>query len=156
MIGAVIIVVGLYSVLWGKYNEEKEEKQKMKLQEIPEAIKDNTNTQVNGNIQLITGNTEEKTGAADKCPSVAIDLPLSNPPTKATQKVWHEEQLALLLYFFWNFCTCFTLFVLDVGFKMDWFWFDYVSDVCKYYLIMQLREFKNLFATWTGKLISSK
>ncbi|KAI3445183.1 hypothetical protein Pfo_001848 [Paulownia fortunei] len=86
VIGAAIIVLGLYSVLWGKYKEEKEEKQKRKLQEIPEAIKDNSNTQVNGNIQLMTGNTEAK-AEADKCPSVVIDLPLSNPPTKATQQV---------------------------------------------------------------------
>ncbi|KAL8542116.1 hypothetical protein ACS0TY_003102 [Phlomoides rotata] len=54
IIGAVIIVIGLYSVLWGKYREEKEDEMKRKLEQVPaEAIKDNTNTQINGNIQVI-------------------------------------------------------------------------------------------------------
>ncbi|KAL2234354.1 UNVERIFIED_CONTAM: WAT1-related protein [Sesamum indicum] len=73
VIGSVIIVVGLYSVLWGKYREEKEEKIKRQLQEIPEAIKDSNITQVTvENIE------------AEKCTSIAIHMPLSNPPTKAT------------------------------------------------------------------------
>lgn len=87
--GAVVIVIGLYSVLWGKYKEEEEERMKMKLQErTSEAINDNYNTQVNGNIHLITenneanGNSEMPKDEADKCPSVAINLPLS---TKSTQ-----------------------------------------------------------------------
>ncbi|KAL0464236.1 UNVERIFIED_CONTAM: WAT1-related protein [Sesamum latifolium] len=84
VIGSVIIVAGLYSVLWGKYKEEKEEKRKRKLQEIPEAIKDCNITQVNGNIQLTVETTEVLKLEAEKCPSIAIDLPLSNPPMKAT------------------------------------------------------------------------
>ncbi|KAG6490600.1 hypothetical protein ZIOFF_051907 [Zingiber officinale] len=39
LIGAVLIVVGLYSVLWGKYKEDKEKKKKMEAMEIPVAIK---------------------------------------------------------------------------------------------------------------------
>ncbi|KAH6814840.1 nodulin MtN21 /EamA-like transporter family protein [Perilla frutescens var. frutescens] len=41
VIGSVIIVIGLYSVLWGKYKEEREEK--TKLEELPEAVKDDIN-----------------------------------------------------------------------------------------------------------------
>ncbi|KAL8546984.1 hypothetical protein ACS0TY_006633 [Phlomoides rotata] len=84
VIGSAIIVVGLYSVLWGKYKEEKENKQKlMMIEEIPEAIKDN-NGHVNCSIQVI-GNNEEKVEAV-KCPSVAIDVPVFCPPNKATQQ----------------------------------------------------------------------
>ncbi|KAL0380075.1 UNVERIFIED_CONTAM: WAT1-related protein [Sesamum angustifolium] len=84
VIGSAIIVVGLYSVLWGKYKEEKEEKRKRQMEEIPEAIKDSNITQVNGSVQLTMETTETLKLEAEKCPSIAIDLPLSNPPTKAT------------------------------------------------------------------------
>lgn len=82
VIGSGIIVVGLYSVLWGKYKEEKE-----KIEEIPEAIKDNNNNNngghVNCSIQVI-GKNEEKVDAA-----VAIEMPavLISTPNKATQQV---------------------------------------------------------------------
>lgn len=86
VIGSVIIVVGLYSVLWGKYKEGQEEKEKI-IEEIPEAIKENNNNnnnngQLNGNYvhQIMAGNVEEKA-------EVAIDLPIFNPPIKATQQV---------------------------------------------------------------------
>lgn len=41
VIGAVLIVIGLYSVLWGKYKEFKE----LEAEEIPEPIKDYTQTE---------------------------------------------------------------------------------------------------------------
>ena len=69
MIGSAIIVVGLYSVLWGKYKEDQENKL---LEEIPEVIKANNNNNGIGNVK------EEKTAA------VAIDLPIFTPPTKPT------------------------------------------------------------------------
>ncbi|KAL0397376.1 UNVERIFIED_CONTAM: WAT1-related protein [Sesamum calycinum] len=68
----------------GKYKEEKEEKRKRQMEEIPEAIKDSNITQVNGSVQLTVETTETLKLEAEKCPSIAIDLPLSNPPTKAT------------------------------------------------------------------------
>ncbi|CAA2973583.1 WAT1-related At5g07050 [Olea europaea subsp. europaea] len=76
VIGSIIIVIGLYSVLWGKYKEEKENK---KLSEIPEAIKDNNfHIRGNGNIKVVTAVNSESSGDADvdKCPSLAINLPL--------------------------------------------------------------------------------
>ncbi|XP_051123490.1 WAT1-related protein At5g07050-like [Andrographis paniculata] len=57
VIGSGIIVVGLYSVLWGKYKEEKEHMMSEEMEnddQIPEAIKDGNN---NG----------------EKCSSIAID-----------------------------------------------------------------------------------
>ncbi|KAG8391075.1 hypothetical protein BUALT_Bualt01G0150100 [Buddleja alternifolia] len=81
VIGSAIIVIGLYSVLWGKYKEEQQLNHKRRMQEIPEAIKDNNN----GSIVVIS--TEAKANETDneKCPSVAIDLPLSHAPIKPTQ-----------------------------------------------------------------------
>ncbi|KAL2478191.1 WAT1-related protein [Forsythia ovata] len=80
VIGSIIIVIGLYSVLWGKYKEEKENK---KLNEIPEVIKNNNiHTQGfgNDNIKMVTAANSEPNGDADldKCHSVDINLPL--PP----------------------------------------------------------------------------
>lgn len=85
MIGSVIIVVGLYSVLWGKYKEGQEENEKI-IEEIPEAIKENNNNNngqlINGNYvhQIMAGNVEEKA-------EVAIDLQNFNLPVTATQQV---------------------------------------------------------------------
>lgn len=61
VIGSVIIVVGLYSVLWGKYKEEKEEKRKREVEEvITEAVK----ADINGNEESVKN-------------EVAVNLPLS-------------------------------------------------------------------------------
>lgn len=72
VIGSAIIVVGLYSVLWGKYKEDQEQKNTLIIQEIPEIVKDNNNN--NGIIG------EEKA-------AVAIDLPIFTSPVKPTQQV---------------------------------------------------------------------
>ncbi|XP_042057811.1 WAT1-related protein At5g07050-like [Salvia splendens] len=74
VIGSAIIVVGLYSVLWGKYKEDQEQKNTLIIQEIPEIVKDNNNNNNNG----IVG--EEKA-------AVAIDLPIFTSPVKPTQQV---------------------------------------------------------------------
>ncbi|KAL2230555.1 WAT1-related protein At5g07050-like isoform X2 [Sesamum indicum] len=86
MIGAVIIIVGLYSFLWGNYKEEREAKMKRQLEETPQ-IGVNDSAQVNGNTQLmiesrneVNGNIEMPKAGADKLRSVAIDLPTCHPP----------------------------------------------------------------------------
>ncbi|KAG6394950.1 hypothetical protein SASPL_145542 [Salvia splendens] len=82
MIGSAIIVVGLYSVLWGKYKEDQENKHKLLLEEIPEVIKPNNNNNNNNNNfnnNNGIGNVEEEKAAA-----VAIDLPIFTPPIKPT------------------------------------------------------------------------
>lgn len=63
MIGSILIVAGLYSVLWGKYKESKEKEKEAEIIIIPEAIKglsscNNTNTQ-NGKLQTVMEESEE-------------------------------------------------------------------------------------------------
>lgn len=66
----MLIIAGLYSVLWGKYREEKSRKEEMAT-EIPQTmIKD---TQVNDAFALKSIEGKE----ADKVPSIAIQLPIS-------------------------------------------------------------------------------
>lgn len=89
VIGSVIIVVGLYSVLWGKYKEGQEENEKI-IEEIPEAIKENNNNiNHNNNGQLINGNYVHQImgGNVEEKAEVAIDLQNFNLPMKATQQV---------------------------------------------------------------------
>jgi len=70
VVGSVLIIAGLYSVLWGKYREEKSRKEEMAT-EIPQTmIKD---TQVNDAFALKSIEGKE----ADKLPSIAIQLPIS-------------------------------------------------------------------------------
>lgn len=85
VIGSVIIVVGLYAVLWGKYREEKEDSLKKKLLlQLPEVVKDtNATAQVNGNIQVLVNNEFNGKNHEDyKFPSVAINL----TPSKDNQQ----------------------------------------------------------------------
>lgn len=80
VIGSMIIVVGLYSVLWGKYEEEKEEKRKREVEQVTEAVKahnnnaadhdhDHDHDHVNGDDDVDTAKNE-----------VAFNLPLSTKP----------------------------------------------------------------------------
>lgn len=80
VVGSVLIIAGLYSVLWGKYREEKSRKEEMAT-EIPQTmIKD---TQVNDAFALKSIEGKE----ADKLPSIAITLPISaDTPTKPNQE----------------------------------------------------------------------
>lgn len=78
MLGSILIIAGLYAVLWGKYKEEKE---KNKLEIIPDAIKSGhvtTNFEAE-NIQL------QKTEANIKVPVVSISLHMSDLTTKTNQ-----------------------------------------------------------------------
>ncbi|KAL6328061.1 hypothetical protein AAG906_033331 [Vitis piasezkii] len=84
VLGAILIVAGLYSVLWGKYKENLEKKQE---EEIPEAIK---GAQGNGNgLSIIddiqTNDIEMQKAEAKKLSSVAISMPIPEPPMKANQ-----------------------------------------------------------------------
>ncbi|KAL2480801.1 WAT1-related protein [Abeliophyllum distichum] len=82
VLGAVLIVIGLYSVLWGKYKEYKEKE----AEEIPEPVKlggtrNNQNTMV---IEDIEANTviEMKKNEDEKVyvPTLAISAPIPVPP----------------------------------------------------------------------------
>ncbi|XP_068345092.1 WAT1-related protein At5g07050-like [Pyrus communis] len=76
VLGAVLIVFGLYAVLWGKHKERLEKKE----EEIPEAIK---GSQVN-RVSMSTINGD--VGAHNKLSSVAISMPITEPPMKANPK----------------------------------------------------------------------
>ncbi|XP_061997659.1 WAT1-related protein At5g07050-like [Rosa rugosa] len=81
VLGSVLIVAGLYSVLWGKHKEGLENKD----DEIPEAIK---GSHVNGMsvVSTMDGDIEAnevKKAEANKLYSVAICMPISELPMKA-------------------------------------------------------------------------
>ncbi|KAJ6778913.1 WAT1-RELATED PROTEIN [Salix koriyanagi] len=83
VIGGVIIVAGLYAVLWGKHKEHKEKEAEM----IPEPIKENGLT--TGMIHDIEASnyTENQRNQANNVsvPSVAITVPASQPPMIARE-----------------------------------------------------------------------
>ncbi|XVF41058.1 hypothetical protein PTKIN_Ptkin01aG0249400 [Pterospermum kingtungense] len=74
VIGGILIVIGLYAVLWGKHKENKQKE----VEEIPEPVK---SIQANGNTILVIGDIEanafesEKAEPNNKLSAVAIALP---------------------------------------------------------------------------------
>ncbi|KAI3472393.1 hypothetical protein Pfo_029514 [Paulownia fortunei] len=80
VLGAVLIVIGLYSVLWGKYKEFKEKE----AEEIPEPVKGGTGNNQNAMIiEDIEANTVEmQRNEANRMyvPAVAISAPTRQPP----------------------------------------------------------------------------
>ncbi|KAE9455864.1 hypothetical protein RHGRI_010713 [Rhododendron griersonianum] len=83
VLGAVLIVAGLYSVLWGKYKEYKE----MEAEAIPEPVKHN-----GGNNQMImviddleANDVEMQKSQVNKnfVPAIAISAPIPQPPMLA-------------------------------------------------------------------------
>jgi hypothetical protein len=86
VLGAILIVAGLYAVLWGKHKEQKEKEAEI----IPEPIKENgENGDTTGMIQDIEANncTEKQRNQANNVtvPSVAITVPTSQAPMTARE-----------------------------------------------------------------------
>ena len=85
VIGSILIVMGLYSVLWGKHKENKDKEVE---EEIPEPVK---SIQANGNTILVIGDIEsnkvelQKAEANNKLSAVAITMPMPESPIKANQ-----------------------------------------------------------------------
>ncbi|XWS65443.1 hypothetical protein CRYUN_Cryun05aG0112900 [Craigia yunnanensis] len=85
VLGSILIVIGLYSVLWGKHKENQEKEVE---EEIPEPIK---SIQANGNTILVIGDIEanevelQKEEANTKLSAVAIAMPMPESPIKANQ-----------------------------------------------------------------------
>lgn len=80
IIGSILIVMGLYSVLWGKHKETIENK----VEEIPDVIK---STQVNEDAtrmeDIEADEIEMGKGKGDKLSSMAITMPMKgNQDTK--------------------------------------------------------------------------
>ncbi|KAK9283350.1 hypothetical protein L1049_011592 [Liquidambar formosana] len=85
VLGSIIIVVGLYSVLWGKHKENLEKKAE---DEIPEAIK---GAHINGNAapmieDIEINDVELQKAEAHKLSSVAISMPIIEPSMKPIQE----------------------------------------------------------------------
>ena len=88
MVGSVLIITGLYSVLWGKYREEKEKKQENAMNEEGKVAQINDSALV-GDIEAAYGGGGgggfQKEAADHKLPSIPITLPISHTPTKPNQ-----------------------------------------------------------------------
>ncbi|CAI9754787.1 unnamed protein product [Fraxinus pennsylvanica] len=86
VLGAVLIVIGLYSVLWGKYKEYKERD----AEEIPEPVKlgitgDNQTMMIE---DIEANNTEmhkRETNEVLSVPAIAISAPMPQPPMIAME-----------------------------------------------------------------------
>lgn len=83
VLGAILIVVGLYSVLWGKYKEHKE-KEAMEMESIPEAVKGGGE---NGRMATVMEDIEANEFQMPKetVPVVAITVPIPQPTTVAVK-----------------------------------------------------------------------
>ncbi|XP_070051064.1 WAT1-related protein At5g07050-like [Nicotiana tabacum] len=89
ILGAVLIVAGLYSVLWGKYKEYKEKEIEESI--IPEAvkgvIKGNNQVMILANNEAINDIEMQKTDANKiQTPVVAIGIPMPQPPMLAREE----------------------------------------------------------------------
>jgi len=90
VIGAILIVIGLYSVLWGKHKEQIESKV---ADEIPLPIKGAQNSVI-AELNIMDGTndfSEEKYGQKGECnnkepSSIVITMPIIEPSTKHKQE----------------------------------------------------------------------
>ncbi|KAK6125185.1 hypothetical protein DH2020_041071 [Rehmannia glutinosa] len=86
VLGAILIVIGLYSVLWGKYKEYKE----MEAEEILEPVKTGNNQNINMIIEDIEANTvvevqKNEVNRMSCVPAIAISGPMPQPPMLALE-----------------------------------------------------------------------
>ncbi|KAL6525601.1 hypothetical protein OROHE_015908 [Orobanche hederae] len=88
VLGAVLIVIGLYSVLWGKYKEYKEKEQEEG--EVLEPVKSDTGN--NYTLSMIIEDIEANTFGVQKnvenkmyVPAMAISAPMPHPPMLALE-----------------------------------------------------------------------
>ncbi|XP_021745753.1 WAT1-related protein At5g07050-like [Chenopodium quinoa] len=86
IMGAVLIVMGLYSVLWGKYKEYKEQE----IEEIPEAIKGCNNFHSNEMGTIVEDHElddveSQRNVEASRVPNVVVSSPMPQPPMLAME-----------------------------------------------------------------------
>ncbi|GFS33372.1 nodulin MtN21 /EamA-like transporter family protein [Actinidia rufa] len=86
VVGSVLIISGLYSVLWGKYREEKEKKEEKAMNKEVQVAQINDSALI-GDIEAACGGGGgfQKEAADHKLPSIPITLPISHTPTKPNQ-----------------------------------------------------------------------
>ncbi|KAH9621038.1 hypothetical protein KSS87_000278 [Heliosperma pusillum] len=88
VLGAVLIVMGLYSVLWGKYKEFKEKEVE---EMIPEVIKGSNNNINNNQMTIIVEElglndvVVQEIAVGNKPTTVAISAPIPQPPMLAME-----------------------------------------------------------------------
>jgi hypothetical protein len=93
VLGAILIVVGLYSVLWGKYKEYKE---KEAMESIPEAVKGGGEKGRMATVMedIEANDFEMPKGEANNketVPVVAIGVPIQQPTTIAVKAPKAQE-----------------------------------------------------------------
>ncbi|XXG53003.1 hypothetical protein AAC387_Pa03g1184 [Persea americana] len=91
VLGAILIVAGLYSVLWGKYKEHKE---KQALEAIPEAVKGGVEEHPHviddiesTDIELEKAKANNKLCSSIDAATVTIAVPIPEPPMKANGRM---------------------------------------------------------------------
>ncbi|XP_014503458.1 WAT1-related protein At5g07050 [Vigna radiata var. radiata] len=84
VIGAILIVIGLYSVLWGKHKEQMESKV---ADEIPLAVKDGQSCVISGlNMIDVKNDFTEEDSKNKKPSSVVINMTVAEPPSRDNQE----------------------------------------------------------------------
>nr|XP_043610550.1 WAT1-related protein At5g07050 [Erigeron canadensis] len=87
VMGAILIVMGLYSVLWGKYKEFKEKE----LAEILDPVKvtsannNNNNMMVNNDVEANDIEMQKNQMYLSTLPTIAISAPIPSPPMIAVE-----------------------------------------------------------------------
>ncbi|CAI9099449.1 OLC1v1036276C1 [Oldenlandia corymbosa var. corymbosa] len=79
VLGAILIVFGLYSVLWGKYKEYQEKE----TESIPEPVKEYQD--IEANMVELQRASETSIKLSSAAPAVAISAPMTNPPMIAIE-----------------------------------------------------------------------
>ena len=84
--GAILIVMGLYSVLWGKYKEYKEKE----LAEILDPVKPTSGNNKNDNITMVIDGVEDVEMQRNEAyrpsvPIIAISSSMPTPPMIAVE-----------------------------------------------------------------------
>lgn len=88
VMGAILIVMGLYSVLWGKYKEFKD---KELSDEILDPVKVNSGNNNNNNNMMMIDGVEandiemQKNECKSAVPAIAISAPMPTPPMIAVE-----------------------------------------------------------------------
>lgn len=83
VIGSILIVIGLYSVLWGKHKENLENKEADKQEMIPPLPLKNGNADSNEFCESKSEKISEANNNNDnKLSSLVISMPIPEPPIK--------------------------------------------------------------------------
>ena len=89
VMGAILIVMGLYSVLWGKYKEFKEKELAEILDPVKATSANNNNSNNNNVVMVIDGahdiEMQKNEAYRSSVPTIAISSPMPTPPMIAVE-----------------------------------------------------------------------